>query len=175
MSIEVERKFALDENTLECIQNLGGQLTKEDFFTDVYFDDSNYSLTRSDYWLRKRNGIWQLKSKSCEDSDNIPGSNLSSKYQETEDTELILNFVSRILGCEDCPSLESLTTEYKCEPFAEFSTRRKKFKMADGVGIDLDETDYGHRIGEIEVMVEDNSDIPDALRRIEKTASDLGK
>ena len=57
--------------------------------------------------------------------------------------------------------------------FANFTTHRKTYKLED-FHIDLDTTDIGYSIGEIELMVEENG-VATANKRIDKLAQELGE
>lgn len=47
--------------TRPCLATLGGQRTTTKTVRDVYFDTLQHSLMRNDHWLRKRDGVWELK------------------------------------------------------------------------------------------------------------------
>lgn len=59
---ETERKFVLTPLILQNISRLSGQTIPQlHSMVDVYFDDSFYSLTTRDMWLRRRNNTYELK------------------------------------------------------------------------------------------------------------------
>jgi CYTH domain len=59
---ETERKFVLTPLILQNISRLSGQTIPQlHSMVDVYFDDSFYSLTTRDMWLRRRNDTYELK------------------------------------------------------------------------------------------------------------------
>lgn len=58
---ETERKFVLTPLILQNISRLSGQIPQLHSMVDVYFDDSFYSLTTRDMWLRRRNNTYELK------------------------------------------------------------------------------------------------------------------
>lgn len=59
---ETERKFVLTPLILQNISRLSGQTIPQlHSMVDVYFDDSFYSLTTRDMWLRRRNSTYELK------------------------------------------------------------------------------------------------------------------
>ena len=59
------------------------------------------------------------------------------------------------------------------EPFAIYTTTRRKYKR-DDFTIDIDTTDFGFNIIEIEVMVSNKSDIQNGIDKIINFASSLG-
>lgn len=58
--IEIEKKFALTKSQLKKIEKMAEFVSKKSF-TDIYFDDENYSLTKKDWWLRRRDNNLELK------------------------------------------------------------------------------------------------------------------
>merc|ERR1712079_108134 len=68
-------------------------------------------------------------------------------------------------------SLSEMVSKKLLEPFAHLETKRKNYHKED-INIVIDATDWGHIVGEIEVMVcADKGKISEATKRIE----DLGK
>ena len=59
------------------------------------------------------------------------------------------------------------------EPFAHLETRRKNYNK-DDLNVVIDATDWGHIVGEIEVMVTDQQQIAEASKRIEDLGKELG-
>ena len=58
--IEVEKNFDLKPSDKKRLIQ-GARLLKRLTFSDVYYDTSDYSLTGNDYWLRVRDGRWEMK------------------------------------------------------------------------------------------------------------------
>lgn len=172
-NVEVERKFVFDENTISRIKDIGGTLLKEATFTDTYYDNNAYTLTKKECWLRKRNEIWQLK---YTDDKKDRTMDLDTVHKETINEQEILNILCDVLTCRapQGQHIEGFIGDNNLHPFAEIVTLRKTFELQGGVHIDLDETDFGLRIGEIEMMMEGLNQVPDALDKIEETASKLG-
>jgi len=83
--IEVEKKvFLTSEQREQLVASL--PLGKEKAFWDVYYDGPSFQLTKNDWWLRQRQGNWELK---------IPvsfgqGHNGCQSYEEIEDPQQIL-------------------------------------------------------------------------------------
>ena len=70
------------------------------------------------------------------------------------------------------PLVESLESNgYK--PFATITTNRKKYSK-DGFAIDVDSATFGYEIIEIELMVEEESEMEGATKRILEFAQSLG-
>ena len=71
-------------------------------------------------------------------------------------------------------SLPELITTNILQPFAHLETRRKNYHKED-LNIVIDATDWGHIVGEIEVMVSTQDQIAEATKRIEVLGKELGK
>jgi len=150
--IEVEKKFTL---TVEDEKRLidGAEFIGEKIFTDVYYDTADYSLTSNDKWLRSRAGRWELKLPLNE----IAAERVGDLYHEIEG-ELE---VEKVLG-------NDFKNNYA--GFCTCRTVRRKYKK-NGFGIDIDYVDYGNEdfkygLAEIELMVKDEAEMPEALEKI---------
>ena len=87
--IEIEKKFILNEVAKARLLE-GAEFLSEKTIHDEYFDTEDFSLTKRDWWLRSRNGHFELKIANHEGIDRLVDS-----YKEIEDeTEIkkILNF-----------------------------------------------------------------------------------
>jgi len=60
-NLEVEQKFHCSNALLEKLASLASSLQSQRI-TDVYFDTSDFCMTKKDLWLRSRNGELELKS-----------------------------------------------------------------------------------------------------------------
>lgn len=58
--IEVEKNFAIGPEDKKCLTE-GATLLARKVFTDVYYDSPDYALTGNDFWLRTREGKFELK------------------------------------------------------------------------------------------------------------------
>lgn len=165
-------------------------------FTDSYYDLSNRpTITLKDNWLRYREceqngkiiGTWQLKKPTSRaDQSFIP--NKSSIYQEVEGLNAIrdalliaaknqnsddfeLNIKHELSTIED--SVEILHQNgFEC--FASFSTQRSTWNIAcdksceiASLKMDLDVTNFSHKVGEVEAIVYVESSIETAQRQIQ--------
>lgn len=146
--LEVERKFA----ALKCyplrsdsgkppfrsLVDLGRQR-----FQDVYYD-SEARLSKAGTWLRQRDGKWQMKVRRG-------GNYTNSQFQELSDPDIIFAHVKSLTGLDSSPSktfglshLASLTT------FRQSWIADKEFKIV------LDQTDFNHVVGEVELETDAN-------------------
>ncbi len=162
--IEVEKKFALSPEDEKRLTD-GAEFLKEKTFTDVYYDTPDYALTRKDWWLRSRDGRLELK--ISKNNGKIEERSVDH-YEEIGNDEEI----KRVLGLNDEEDLDRALKSRHIVPCGSVTTRRRKFKKGDFL-IDLDETDFGYAIAEIELMVPEGN-AKDAEDRIVAFALDHG-
>jgi len=156
--IEVEKKFQPTEEQLtDFLKDAEFKSEKENI--DIYYDMPNFALGKKGFKLRKRNKGYELKIQLGDFSDYT-----NAKYQEIETEPEILEK----LGFAKDSSLEQIIKE-KMEILCSIKTKRKEYRKGEFV-IDVDETDFGYNMIEVELMVEDESKIPEA----EKKIADLG-
>lgn len=165
---EVEQKFLLSEKEKKLLLD-GAEFLGEKVFTDKYFDDLNFSLTKNDIWLRKRGEIFELKIP-------IAGSENSStnQYQEIEGGEKI----REIFAITPIKSFIEDIKDLGYDSFCQCTTVRKKYKRESFV-IDLDEVEYEadnfkYQIAEIELLVENKEKIKKAENEIIEFSKKIG-
>ncbi len=154
--IEVEKKFILTpEQEKKLIK--GAKFLGEKKFTDSYYDDAHYILTGQDIWLRRRDGRFELKLPM---NVNIK-KRVSDRYKELESDAEILKYFNAAPGTP----MQEFLTEKRFVPFCTITTERKKYKKG-GFTIDLDMTDFGYAVAEIEYMTDDQSKLQEATDAI---------
>ncbi|KAM9333479.1 thiamine-triphosphatase isoform 2-T2 [Pholidichthys leucotaenia] len=190
MSVEVERKFICNADTLKRLEEIGVSVSQRQFH-DQYFDTPKFDLTLRDVWLRKRKGCWELKCPTMTSSgmkepreEHSEAAALCTHYIEiTSLSEIHLRVKEVIKGtCDhrdtDIDLLqegESWLSELNLVCFAEFTTVRRSFILEEeGVRIDLDQADFGYDVGEIEVLIPQGGDVQSAQEKIRRTAQMLG-
>ena len=157
---EVERNFALSEEEHERLLT-DATFLQEQNFTDIYYDTAAYTLTLQDKWLRNRNGQWELKLPV----DMAPGS-IMDQYQEITDQKEIRT----ALGFPAEGPFSNILTEGGYLPFCTCTTTRQMY-LKEGFTIVLDIVEYEgyewvYETCEIEQIVANRDDIPDASERI---------
>ncbi|KAM4809370.1 thiamine-triphosphatase [Rhinophrynus dorsalis] len=172
--IEVERKFVPGPHVEDQLHKLGAELQKDLVFRDSYYDSPDCQLTLRDFWLRRRDDKWELKYPPEHSTRGLCGA--STQYLELDCETDITHRVSELLGVP-CPlNLESLGLK----EFASFITSRRRFQMptkgdcSRRVVVDLDIADYGFAVGEVEVLVETQEEVPSALHEVEEICKQLG-
>ncbi|XP_075805663.1 thiamine-triphosphatase isoform X4 [Microtus pennsylvanicus] len=178
--IEVERKFTPGPDTEERLQELGGTLEHRVTFQDTYYDTSELSLMRSDHWLRQREGSgWELK---CPGVAGISGSH--NEYVELTSESAIVAQLFELLGAEELGTagVAAVLGSLKLQEVASFVTTRSSWMLAlsgaseeePKLRVDLDSTDFGYAVGEVEVMVREKGEVPAALEKISSFSTLLG-
>ncbi|XP_054479216.1 thiamine-triphosphatase isoform X2 [Anoplopoma fimbria] len=189
MSVEVERKFLCNADTLKTLEEIGVCIGQRQF-RDQYFDTPKFDLTLRDMWLRKRKECWELKCPTAvngtEEASGVQAkaAALCSRYREITNLAEIQRRVKEVIKdiCQDreteaSPSQEDETwlSEINLVCFADFTTLRQSFTLEEqGLQIDLDQANFGYHVGEIEVLVPEGGDVQSALEKIERTAGKLG-
>jgi len=169
--IEIERKFIVPDNYHERLTAQGFKIQQEfdEILVDKYYDIYEHSLMKEDHWLRQRNGDWELKYPVGD--VHSQGSTL---YHETTCTDAIMTRLRPILKVEEGCSLTSLLESAHLKSFAQLETKRKCYSRdTDKVNIVIDATDWGHSVGEIEIMVMDQDHITEATTKIETIGAEL--
>ncbi|XP_076146697.1 thiamine-triphosphatase [Alosa pseudoharengus] len=198
MNVEVERKFVCDPDIQKKLKDIGAVCIGQRQFQDQYFDTPDFDLTLKDFWLRSREGCWELKCPVPKKTTNIQkdtkAEGLCSRYREITSlpqikAELIKVMTERLAQANE--NTERDTGMAVCDPwedwlkgmslgcFAKYTTERCSFSLEEegeegAVCIDLDQADFGYCVGEIEILVPDGVDIQAALQRIGRTVDKLG-
>lgn len=166
--IEVERKFPVMDKHVAQLEDLGAKLIKRCTFSDVYWDTSSALLMTQDFWLRQRDGCWELK---------VPTGTqhgLITQYQElTAECDIMAKLNLLLSEHNSCISMKDLTAS-KLKQVASFTTFRDSYLIEGHVNVDIDETDFGYKIGELEILVSDQNGVQGALSLIEELIKKLG-
>ncbi len=143
--IEVEKQFQPTEEQLRVlIEN--AKFVNEVINHDVYYDYPDYRLFKKDIRLRIRNGTFELKIGKS-----------SGVSQELEIKEEIAKYFN-------VNSLEEFIKN-NLIVIIDFNNKRKKYKK-ENFNIDIDETSFGYKLCEIELMVETEDKVKEAEGRI---------
>lgn len=162
--LEVERKFDWTSANLKVLLSNRGRPPfssrpeiRSTFFSDIYFDRDN-KLSSKSLWVRKRsfyNSLKKddnsLKKSTWEAKRSLPGSSfVRSSYEETQNPHEIRQMVS-----QHFPHCGGPDDAFGLGEMCRFATHRRWF-LADGkFTVVLDETDFGHTVGEVELLAED--------------------
>ncbi len=161
--LEIERKFTWNPTSLNILMANGGRppfssrpAIQSKTFRDTYYDLEN-RLSRKGLWVRKRllynlhKQVDDSKTGTWEAKQSMPGSSfVRSTYDETQDPSRILQMIRNCI-----PKCAGPDESFGLEETCRFETRRRSF-LADGKFIVvLDETDFGHSAGEVEILAGD--------------------
>lgn len=146
--IEVEKKFKPTKEQLDSLL-LDAEFLKEVTLHDVYYDYPDYRMFKKEIRLRKRNDSFELK---------IGDDEVEGTAEEVEDEKEIQKYFQI-----DKP-LDTFVQDDLIE-IINYSTNRKKYKKGDFI-IDLDRLDFGYECVEIELQVENDSQVKHAHERI---------
>jgi len=163
--IEIECKYRLDKGQEEKLIQ-GAEFFKEIKNEDIYLDRASHELTLQGIWLRKRNGRFEMKVALPDMSQKHFG---TTQYRELETDDAIAD----TLQLPGNANLEADLLQAGYVPFMEVCSQRRSYRNGP-FRIDLDTTDYGYQMAEIELMIEENDDRSTARKRITDFAESLG-
>lgn len=144
--IEVEKKFKPNEEQLNAMI-ANAEFLGEKVLHDVYYDYPDYRMFKANIRFRNRDGNFELKlGKRSGVAEEIEKIEEIKKYFNTE-LELV-EFIDKNLI-----------------PFIDYNTKRRKYKK-ENFTIDIDEMSYGYSMVEIELLVDEDSQIKDAEEKI---------
>lgn len=175
--LEIEKKYLYESDLELKLKNLNSVEKHSIEIIDQYYDTDDYFFIRKDYWLRSRHKIesdyvWELKYPAHSNSMDF------SKYFETSDQKEIVEILSKIsIKDTDSKNVDELIENLKLKIFANFKTTRKSF-ILDEITIDLDQTDFGYRLAEFEIILDADSTqdkIEQCMQKIKNLAKKLGK
>lgn len=156
--IEVEKKFLLSKRDMKRLTT-GAHFVRERIFTDTYYDSPDLLLGRKDWWLRSREGTFELKIPLHDGPDR-----LADQYEEMDNESTI----RKALELPQNGSLRGDIAKKGYIPFCVCTTTRQTYRK-DGFTIDLDAVEYGdftYAIGEIELMVKNETQAQHATQKI---------
>lgn len=179
--LELERKFWYDFDIEKKLVEENARKINQNLIVDEYFDnlDTNFLLL-NDFLLRNRRietsaNKWQLKYPS-----RTPGlsSNIEN-YFETENVKQMSDLIKSLSDRNfkiDNQDINSLINVFDLKCYAKITSNRKTY-LLDNVRIDLDETDFNYKLGEIEMILDDDSnhlDIEKSIQKISNITDKLG-
>ncbi|GAB6030658.1 hypothetical protein CHUAL_007515 [Chamberlinius hualienensis] len=179
---EIEHNFSFTESTLGQLELLGAKFVDNLIIIDSYYDTSDYLLCFNNHWLRHRNGKWELKYNTVESV--IENRDSISKYLEETNP---ININRQLLGLFEAKNRPDLAEQFNGEgnvkfevvftnKFASFETIRRVYQFENDIKIHLDQTNFGCRVGEIELELRNHtaSTEVDARMKIREFGRKLG-
>ena len=178
--LEIERKFRLPPHFNDTLLSGGAKFISKVELQDRYFDLPEHELTTQGYWLRRRNDQWELKVLARGHEHQLG----MDSYMEFDKEEEILKELSRQPPLNENrdtadtfreKTVDEFLTARNCLEFACYTTCRSRYKLPGGVYVDLDQTSFGYDLGELELVLKDERDAPQAKKAIDEAATMLGK
>lgn len=149
-NIEVERKFMFSVDTLKTLEQYSTGLSCKIKFTDIYWDTRSHDLMLSDYWLRQRESVWELKMPVIESDTHV----FSSQYQEVTYEQDIVAHICNLfkrknvdLIFKDINSLHSELVQVAC-----METERCTYEVDGSFTVVLDKADFGYKVAYINLI-----------------------
>jgi len=161
--LEVEQKFSWTAAKLRLLQHNQGrppfkQITnlRQHAFRDTYYD-SQHRLSEAGLWVRKRHQIlspenavtqstFEWEAKQRRDGSSV----IRSTFEETKDTYQIAQMVRAHVSW-----YPSSYNDFGLDELCQFETCRRSFEADGKFTVVLDSTDFGHQVGEVEILAED--------------------
>lgn len=169
---------------------------------DAYFDNKESEiLCKNGIWIRKRNGIWEAKSRPLvlkgenygaasatgtvdHDNDNhcqnqkngvSPGREIYNRtaFEEIRCPKQIQSLISSYI-----PNTPDSNRNFGLDVSCHFVTTRETYLVDGKFSVMLDQTSFGHATGEVEVEVELDVDATGGKEKelaIEKAHADIGE
>jgi thiamine-triphosphatase len=145
--LEVERKFLATPAAISYLRSNGGGSAFKEFtplgnttIHDIYYDRNGCLFSKGVY-VRLRNGQWEAKVRAG-------GDFINSAFTEIDGKHAVKEVVEQNLGSSaDGRNIEEML--FCC---AEFVTERESWVLEGRFNVDVDTTDFGHVVGEVELL-----------------------
>lgn len=152
--IEVEKRYQLTDEQ-ERVMLEGAEFQGEKTIHDAYYDYPDYRLTKKAIRLRKRGERFELKIRKEAGVDG-----------EVENEKEIADYF-------DLNESVTKFVEQNLIKVIGYTTTRRKYKKA-GFTIDIDDADFGYKICEIELLVNEDNEVGEAISEIKEFAEKYG-
>ena len=119
-------------------------------FEDTYYDTADI-LSTNNLWVRRRDRQWEAKRQ-------IAGNYSWSTSEEILDTNRIHTLVK-----QHFPNAPGVEANFGLGILCRFETTRQEFLADEKFTVALDRTDFGHAVGEVEIMTDDNSNTQEEI------------
>ncbi|KAL8726077.1 MAG: hypothetical protein Q9166_006956 [cf. Caloplaca sp. 2 TL-2023] len=154
--LEVESKFSFKPSLIATLRaNRGNPAFKRleylgtNNFTDTYYDHQDI-LSSHGIWLRQR---MNDTSTTFQAKIRVSGNFMRSTFEETTDQKMIADLIRHHL-----PQFNAEEHSFGLGILARFTTTRQDFRANEKFAVVLDYTDFGHSVGEVELMAENEAE-----------------
>jgi len=145
--LEVERKFLVTPIALSYLRSNGGGSRFKKYESlgkhtthDTYYDQDGLLFSKGVY-IRRRNGHWEAKVRTG-------GDFINSAFMEIDGNKAVKEVIEQNL----IVSADGISIEDMLEPCADFVTERESWMIDGRFKVDVDTTDFGHIVGEVELI-----------------------
>ncbi|OAF56022.1 hypothetical protein VC83_07993 [Pseudogymnoascus destructans] len=144
--LEVERKFIVTPAANSYLRSNGGgsgfnkyESLRRQTTNDIYYDRDGLLFSKGVY-VRRRNGHWEAKIRTG-------GDFINSAFAEIDGNNAVREIIDQNLS----NSADGADIEEILKPCAEFATDRESWMIDGKFKVDVDKTDFGHIVGEVEL------------------------
>lgn len=162
--IEVEIKVHVTDKQADKLIE-GAQFISKKVLITEFYDSADYKLTTKGFWLRRRNGIFELKYPATQDKSH----HIMHEIQDEQE-------IRRMLGLDMHGTLQEALTAAGIGVLYRFTNTRQTYTK-DGITIDFDRANFGdlvYNICEIETLVESVDQTQQALDLLHAFAKRYG-
>lgn len=160
---EIEQKFGICTQLLPRFRSNHGsppfrqlQFLRTEHFEDAYYDSCN-KLSNNGLWVRRRGAVWEAK--QCKSGDFT-----RTTFHETNDVAQIRSLIAKYSNVDVGPD-----GNFGLSLISQFRTTRELYRADEKFSVMLDATDFGHWVGEVELLAHDEQrahlDIDAFIRR----------
>ncbi|QFR39092.1 CYTH domain-containing protein [Candidatus Gracilibacteria bacterium 28_42_T64] len=157
MKIEIEKKYEITDHDYEIIKDKC-EFVEEKELIDYYLDNSDFTLMKNNYHLRMRNGIYELKIYSYDNTSNV-----EKAYEYDDEDEINIKLKKFDFNIDDTSGVVKVITQRE-----KYTYKYQNYNFT----FDFDIYQYGSRY-EIELLLDDDAGI-NAEELITGLRSELG-
>jgi len=161
--IEVEQQFSITQDQADTLVS-NAKDVKELPLEEVYFDFPDFRYLKQDIWLRKRNNRFELKRRPQGQSHTQGLEQYEEYYTEAK--------IKNVLDVPADVDLQEFISTNLQQSIV-LNTKRKSFEL-DAYLVDIDFTEFGYIVCEIERQATESDSIEDMRASILALALKLG-
>lgn len=150
--LEVEQKFGFSPSLIRLFKSNKGNPPFSNLlyqgthrFHDAYFDHASQILANNGIWIRRRDTRWEAKRRT-------EGDFVRTAFEEIDNLGRIHDLVCRYL-----PGSPDAHKNFGLDVCCQFNTTRELYLADRKFSIMLDETNFGHSVGEVELKTKDTA------------------
>ena len=161
--IEVEQQFSITQEQADALVGKANDV-KVLPLEEVYFDFPDFRYLKQDIWFRKRNNRFELKRRPAGQQHSQGLEQYEEYYSEAE--------IKNVLSIDPTTDLQEFISA-NLQPSIVLNTTRKSFEI-DDCHVDIDSTEFGYIVCEIERQASESDSIEEMRASILALALTLG-